>query len=81
MSQVELSFVFPAYNEKDFIEGTLTMVDVVVKDKLQHDIIMVDYGSKDRTLSKAITYGSKNDHVRVVSYARNVGRKSDQIIP
>jgi glycosyltransferase involved in cell wall biosynthesis len=31
MSQVELSFVLPAYNEEDFIEVALSRVDEVAK--------------------------------------------------
>ena len=30
MSQVELSFVVPAYNEEDFIEDTLGSIDAII---------------------------------------------------
>ena len=75
MAQVELSFVIPAYNEEDSIEDALGALDEVVKNrKLPYEIIVVNDGSKDKTLPKAITYASKNGHVRVVSYDNNVGK-------
>ena len=75
MAQVELSFVIPAYNEEDSIEDALGALDGVVKDKrLPYEIVVVDDGSKDKTLSRAITYASRNGHVKVVSYTQNEGK-------
>jgi len=75
MSQIELSFVIPAYNEEDSIEATLATLDEVVKNKkLQYEIVMVDDGSKDKTLPKAIMYASRNGHVKVLSYPKNMGK-------
>jgi glycosyltransferase involved in cell wall biosynthesis len=75
LSQVELSFVIPAYNEEDSIEDALGTIDGVVKDKrLPYEIVVVNDGSKDKTLSRAITYASRNGHVKVVSYTQNEGK-------
>jgi glycosyltransferase involved in cell wall biosynthesis len=75
MSKVDLSFVVPAYNEEGSIEDALGTIDDAVKSKkLHYEIVVVDDGSRDRTLSKAKTYASKNGHVRVVSYTKNVGK-------
>jgi glycosyltransferase involved in cell wall biosynthesis len=75
MSQVELSFVIPAYNEEDSIEDALGTLDGVVKDKrLPYEIVVVNDGSKDKTLSRAITYASRNGHVKVISYTQNEGK-------
>jgi dolichol-phosphate mannosyltransferase len=75
MSQVELSFVIPAYNEEDFIEDTLGTLDDIIKDKnLPYEILVVDDGSSDNTLANAKRYAGKNGHVRVVSYSKNVGK-------
>jgi dolichol-phosphate mannosyltransferase len=75
MSQVALSFVIPAYNEEDSIEFALGALDGVVKDKkLPYEIVVVDDGSKDKTRLKAMTYASRNGHVRVVSYNKNEGK-------
>jgi glycosyltransferase involved in cell wall biosynthesis len=75
MGQVELSFVIPAYNEEKSIEIALGTLDEMVKDKrLPYEIVVVDDGSKDTTLTRAITYASRNGHVKVVSYDENVGK-------
>lgn len=75
MSQVELSFVIPAYNEEDSIEDALWTLDEAVKSKkLPYEIVVVDDGSRDKTLLKAATYARRNGHVRVVSYNPNMGK-------
>ena len=54
MSQVELSFVVPAYNEASFIEDTLSTIDAVIQDKhIPYEILVVDDGSNDGTLVNA----------------------------
>jgi dolichol-phosphate mannosyltransferase len=75
MSEVELSFVMPAYNEGDSIESALDTLDRVVKDTgLRYEIVVVDDGSVDRTCLKAINYASQNGHMKIVTYKRNLGK-------
>jgi glycosyltransferase involved in cell wall biosynthesis len=75
MSQVELSFVIPAYNEESYIEDTLSTIDAVIQDKhIPYEIVVVDDGSRDRTLVNAQRYAKRNGHIRVVSYSQNVGK-------
>jgi len=75
MSQIEWSFVIPAYNEEDSIEDALGALDEVVKSrKMIYEIVVVDDGSVDKTFLKAMMYASRNGHVRVVSYDKNVGK-------
>jgi len=75
LSKVDLSFVIPAYNEEFSIEGALVTLDAAVKgESLHYEIVVVDDGSKDKTLSKARTYARKNGHVKVISYTKNLGK-------
>ncbi len=76
MSQIELSFVIPAYNEEDSIELMLgTLDEVALKNKRRsYEIVVVDDGSKDKTLPRAIKYANKNGHVKVISYTQNEGK-------
>jgi glycosyltransferase involved in cell wall biosynthesis len=75
MTQNDLSFVIPAYNEEDSIEVTLgTLEEAVKNNKFSYEIIVVNDGSKDKTLSKAIKYAGRNGHVKVVSYNSNQGK-------
>ena len=75
MEQVELSFVVPAYNEEECIEGTLETIDTVFKNKnLPYEIVVVDDGSRDDTFAKAKRYAGRNGHVKVLSYNKNLGK-------
>ena len=75
MAQVELSFVIPAYNEEELIETALGTLDGAVKNKrLPYEVIVVNDGSKDKTLSRARTYAGRNGHVKVISYTQNEGK-------
>jgi glycosyltransferase involved in cell wall biosynthesis len=75
MGEVELSFVLPAYNEGHSIEFALDWLDRVVKgSRLRYEIVVVDDGSIDSTRMKALKYASRNGHVRVVGYDKNLGK-------
>jgi glycosyltransferase involved in cell wall biosynthesis len=74
-SQIELSFVLPAYNEEDRIEITLgTIGNIVTSKNLSYEIVVVDDGSADNTLTKVRDYAIKNGHVRVLTYPQNMGK-------
>ena len=75
MTQVDLSFVIPAYNEEEYIEETLSEVNEVAKgSNLPYEIIVVDDGSKDGTFLKATRYAWKHAHVRMVHFVANNGK-------
>ncbi|MFB3890025.1 MAG: glycosyltransferase [Candidatus Bathyarchaeia archaeon] len=75
MEQVELSIVVPAFNEGNSIESALNNLDDVFKhEKRSYEILVVDDGSRDNTLLKALLYAGKNGHLRVISYDENNGK-------
>jgi dolichol-phosphate mannosyltransferase len=75
MGQIALSFVLPAYNEEDFIEDSLDTIETIIKGKnLPYEIVVVDDGSFDETLAKVTRYAKTNGHVKVISYAKNIGK-------
>ena len=75
MGQVELSIVVPAFNEGNSIEHTLfNLGDAFECEKRNYEIVVVDDGSKDNTLPKALLYAGKNGHVKVLSYDKNNGK-------
>jgi dolichol-phosphate mannosyltransferase len=46
-----LSIVIPAYNEEGSIEETVTtLYDALIKEKIEHEIVVVNDNSKDNTL-------------------------------
>jgi len=71
----QLSFVLPAFNEGAVIEYSLEHLDRVVNSNgLDYEIVVVDDGSDDDTRLRAMRYASRNSHVRVVGYERNMGK-------
>ncbi|MBM4401532.1 MAG: glycosyltransferase family 2 protein, partial [Crenarchaeota archaeon] len=75
ISQVELSFVIPACDEEGLIEAVLDTVDAVARNgRLRYEIVVVDDGSRDLTFEKATAYAKRNSHVKVLSYAANMGK-------
>jgi dolichyl-phosphate beta-glucosyltransferase len=74
-SKPVVSFVLPAYNEGEFIEGVLERLDSAVNGKgLRCEVVVVDDGSVDDTRLRALRYASGKWYVRVFGYDRNVGK-------
>ncbi len=75
VTEVQLSFVIPAFNEEKSIEFALYTIDELVKDYVSpYEIVVVDDGSKDKTFSRATRYANRNGHVKVISYPENLGK-------
>jgi dolichyl-phosphate beta-glucosyltransferase len=75
MSEIELSVVIPAYNEENSIEKTVSDADGYLSGLgLAYEIVVVDDGSRDATLS--ITQGlcGRFPALRVCSYTPNMGK-------
>ncbi len=73
-----ISFIIPAYNEEALIEETVTQLkNAAVELKLDHEIIVVDDDSSDRTAELAAACGAKVVHAknRQIAATRNTGAK------
>jgi glycosyltransferase involved in cell wall biosynthesis len=70
----ELSIFFPFWNEEKnvatVVEKALTVAPIVAK---EWEILIIDDGSSDNTLSIAEKIASKNDRIRVISHKPNRG--------
>lgn len=71
-----LSVVAPMYNEEEvigaFIQATL---DVLSKNFLNYELILVDDGSKDDTVAVCSAYMQGNSKLRLISFSRNYGHE------
>lgn len=64
-----LSVVIPVYNEEATLEAILDRVEAVPIDK---EVILVDDGSKDRSVE--IARARENEHVRLIVHEKNLGK-------
>ena len=76
-----ISIVVPCYNEAaalPYFYGEITKQSDVMKDKYGADfeILFVNDGSKDNTLSIIKEYAAKDARVKYVSFSRNFGKES-----
>ncbi len=74
-----LSIVVPMLNEEENIEPFLARVEAVTEDIVgpleeRYEIICVDDGSSDATVSKLLAQCKRNPAIRIVSLSRNFGK-------
>ena len=71
----EISFILPAHNEESNIIDVLNRVDKAMSHLgFEYEVIVVNDGSSDETEVRALEYAQNNNHVRVISYPRNMGK-------
>ena len=72
-----ISLIVPCYNEEEalplFYEETVKVLSTMDVD---YELILVDDGSKDKTLQVMQDLSAKNEHVKYVSFSRNFGKES-----
>ena len=71
-----VSIIIPCYNEGEVITITgAEIVEIIEGNKYDYEIIFVDDGSKDDTLSRIKKMASDNDHIKYISFSRNFGKE------
>ena len=77
-----LYIVMPCYNEEEVIENTIEIVSDkiknLIKDKMiskDSKIVIIDDGSKDRTLDIVKSIQKKNKHLMIIKLSRNCGHQ------
>lgn len=72
---MKLSVVIPIYNEVENISASYDELrEVLIGMGEEYEIVFVDDGSKDQSLSLLEEIAAKDDHVVVVSFRRNFGQ-------
>lgn len=70
-----VSFVMPVYNEEDNIkEAARRLSEVARQLGIEYELIVVNDGSFDDTLTEAMDYADNDRSIRVISYAKNMGK-------
>ncbi|MCA9891135.1 MAG: glycosyltransferase family 2 protein, partial [Anaerolineae bacterium] len=71
-----LSIVAPVYNEEEILPEFYARVsEVMTKLDITWELILVNDGSRDRSMEIMFSIAAEDDHVRVVNFARNFGHQ------
>ena len=72
-----LSVIVPCYNEQDnVVLFYTTFAGEFDESEFDYQLVFVDDGSKDRTLTRLRSIAESHPHVRVISFSRNFGKES-----
>lgn len=70
----KLSVVIPVYNEEKFISTTVNRVLEVELDGIEREIVIVDDGSKDRTIEILNGLAAEHPQIKVYEQPHNMGK-------
>jgi len=74
MSDLLVSVIVPIFNEQENIEPLIKRLLPILKDS-SYEIIFVDDGSKDKTVSVVKKHSEKNKNIKLISFYRNFGHQ------
>lgn len=74
----KISVVIPMYNEEEVAKTSCSRIQKVLEDLEQYDyeMIIVNDGSKDKTLDLLQEMAQENEKVKIISLARNFGHQA-----
>lgn len=71
-----LSVVIPIYNEIHIEQGVVRVIDILTKSNINHEILLVDDGSKNEAWNEISDIVDKYDNVKGIAFSRNFGKES-----
>ncbi len=72
-----LSLVIPVFDEEDSIDLFIdTVVPILERGHLRYELVFVNDGSQDDTLSRLIVRSAADRHIRIVNLSRNFGKEA-----
>lgn len=74
-----ISVVVPCFNEQEAIPifyNEIAKIADRMKDQVEFEVIFVDDGSQDSTLSEAKELNNKDERVKYISFSRNFGKEA-----
>lgn len=75
-----LSVIVPCYNEEEnvpyFYEELLKQQQFLLEKEIELEIIYIDDGSKDGTVSAIKQLAKKDERIKMISFSRNFGKES-----
>ena len=78
MKNLNLSIIVPCYNEQEVISICYQKITEVLKSisDLTYEIIFVNDGSTDNTLSILKQMQSNDEHIKIINFSRNFGKEA-----
>ena len=74
----KISIVVPMYNEqevaKEFYNRTISVLTKLIE--YDYEIIVVNDGSRDKTLEILLNIVREDEHVKVINFSRNFGHQA-----
>jgi len=71
-----VSVVIPAYNEEAAIAATFSRLHTVMTElEVRYELIFVNDGSGDATLSKLLSLANRHEEVKIIDFSRNFGHQ------
>lgn len=73
----KISVIVPMYYEEEVVEKCYLKITEVLKniEEYEYEIVCVNDGSKDKTLDILENIASTDNHIKVISFARNFGHQ------
>lgn len=76
LDSVEISVIVPLYNESEGIEHLFARLTSVLEElQTTYEIICINDGSQDDTLSKLIEFWQRNPTIKIINLSRNFGKE------
>jgi glycosyltransferase involved in cell wall biosynthesis len=77
MKKIFISIVIPVFNEEKRIENNIhTILNILRNHKINHEFILVDDGSIDRTWQKIQNLSNAIPNIHAIRFSRNFGKES-----
>ena len=73
---MQISVVVPVYNEVDNLESLIDEIEQALLGKFEFEIIYVNDGSSDGTLTKLISLQKNRPHLRVLNHQQSCGQST-----
>ncbi len=72
-----ISIIVPCYNEEEALPHFYPEATrVLAQTGEDYEILFINDGSSDKTLSLLQTYGSQDEHIKYISFSRNFGKEA-----
>ena len=70
-----LSVIIPVFNEEEIVAETYRVLEEELKD-VEHELIFVNDGSKDRTREIVESLLPRNPNNKIINFSRNFGHQA-----